>query len=96
MKTYKVRILESAAYDLGRLDESVAQRIVDRAKLLAANIGEVRAESLSGNLAGLFKLRVGDHRAIYEILRNESTILIHMVGHRSGIYRKARKASRRK
>jgi len=90
MKTYEVRILQSAAHDL------VAQRIVDRAEWLAANIGEVNPEPLSGNLAGLFKLRVGDYRVIYEILRNESIILIHMVGHRSGIYRKARKGSRRK
>jgi hypothetical protein len=41
-----------------------------------------------GDLAGLYKLRVGDYRIIYEVLWDEETIVIHAVGHRREIYRR--------
>lgn len=40
------------------------------------------------DLAGFYKLRVGDYRVIYEILHEEQMIVIHEVGHRREIYRK--------
>ena len=55
---------------------------------LAVNLGDIRPEALSGNLVGLYKLRVGDYRVIYEIVRKEKTIVIHAIGHRREIYRK--------
>jgi hypothetical protein len=41
----------------------------------------------TGNLSDFYKLRVGDYRVIYEIVREETTILVHAVGHRSKVYR---------
>ncbi len=41
-----------------------------------------------GDLAGLYKLRVGDYRVIYEVLWDEETIVIHAIGHRREIYRR--------
>ena len=38
--------------------------------------------------AGLYNLRVGDYRVLYEILHGEQTIVIHAIGHRRDIYRK--------
>ena len=55
---------------------------------MAANLDMIRLEALTGNLAGLHKLRVGDYRVIYEILRDEETIVIHAIGHRSDVYRR--------
>jgi len=43
---------------------------------------------LTGDLAGLYKLRMGDYRVIYEALSAERTIVIHAVGHRRQIYRR--------
>ena len=85
---YRIRILAAAARDLARLDKRIARRIVRRMQWLAANLEAVRLETLSGDLAGLYKLRVGDYRVLYEILREERTILIHAIGHRRDIYRK--------
>ncbi len=45
-------------------------------------------EALTGDLEGLFKLRVGDHRVVYELLHEERSIIIHMIGHRREIYRR--------
>lgn len=85
---YRVRILDAAARDLERLDRAAASRIVERIRWLAANLDTVGLEALSGELSGLYKLRTGDYRVIYEILHDDQTIVIHMVGHRREIYRK--------
>ena len=85
---FSTRVLEAAARDLARLDSSAARRIVARIGWLADNIENIRPKALTGDLAGLFKLRVGDYRIIYEIVRDEELIIIHFVGHRREVYRK--------
>ncbi len=85
---YSVRILEAAARELARLDEAIGRRVVERINWLAANLDDIRPEALTGDLSGLYKLRVGDYRIIYEILHDEQVIVIHAIGHRSEVYRK--------
>lgn len=85
---YRIRILETATRELAHLDNSVGRRIVKRIRWLAENLDVIKPESLTGDLAGLYKLRVGDYRVAYEIVRDEETIVIHLIGHRSEIYRK--------
>ena len=82
------RILKGAGRELERLDPAVARRIVDRIRWLAGNIENVKPEPLKGDLAGFFKLREGDYRVIYEILRKEHLVVIHSIGHRSTIYKR--------
>ncbi len=77
---------------LARLDKSVGRRIVKRINWLAASLDDIRPESPTGDLAGFYKLRVGDYRVLYEILQDEQTIVIHMIGHRREIYRLMRRA----
>ena len=83
-----VRLLAAATRDLTRLDRVDAQRVVRRIYWFASNHDTVRPEALSGSLAGLYKLRAGDFRVIYEILHSEQTLLVHAIGHRREIYRK--------
>jgi mRNA interferase RelE/StbE len=85
---YYIRVLEEASRELARLDKPVGRRIAERISWLAANLDSIRPEALTGDLIGLYKLRVGDYRVIYEVIRNEKTIVIHAVGHRREIYRK--------
>ena len=82
------RILKGTSRELERLDPAVARRIVDRIRWLAGNIENIKPEPLKGDLAGFFKLREGDYRVIYEILRKEHLVVIHSVGHRSTIYKR--------
>jgi mRNA interferase RelE/StbE len=82
-----VRILDSATRELARLDRSVAQRILARMWWLSEHIDDARLEPLTGDLAGLFKLRVGDYRVLYEVLPGERTIVVHQIGHRREVYR---------
>jgi mRNA interferase RelE/StbE len=81
-------MLDTASNDLERLDKSICRRIVARMNWLAANFDLIKPEALTGDLTGLFKLRVGDYRVLYEILHEELLIIIHTIGHRREIYRK--------
>ena len=85
---YRIRILDAATRDLARLDKPVGRRIVERIRWLAENLDDIRPEALAGNLAGLYKFRVGDYRVVYEILDAEQVIMIHAIDHRSRIYRR--------
>jgi mRNA interferase RelE/StbE len=84
---YQIRILGEAAHDLAKLDAAIARRIVNRVRWLAENLDEIKPEALTGNLAGFYKLRVGDYRVVYEIVHSEEMIIVHLVGHRREIYR---------
>lgn len=88
MAKYRVRILKAASRDLERLDKPTGRRIVQRINWMAANADGIRFETLTGDFAGLYKLRVGDYRVIYEVLWDGETIVIHNVGHRREIYRR--------
>ncbi len=85
---YRIRIIQAATRDLERLDKPFARRITQRINWLAANLDDIRPESLTGDLAGFYKFRVGDYRIVYEIFYDENIIVIHQVGHRKEIYRK--------
>ena len=88
MAAYRVRVLDAAVDDLSRLDKLVGRRIVTRLNWLAANLASLRPEALTGDLAGLYKFRVGDYRILYELLEDERTIVVHQIGHRREVYRK--------
>ena len=84
---YRIRLLDAATEELARLDPAVAARVVERMRWLATNLETIRPSALAGDLSGLYKLRVGDHRVLDEILRAERTVIVHKIGHRSAIYR---------
>ena len=85
---YRIRMLEGAARELAGLDKPVGRRIAQRINWLAANLDNIRLKPFTGDLAGFYKLRVGDYCVIYEILHDEQVIVIHEIGHRREIYRK--------
>lgn len=85
---YSVRILKPASKELEKLDRSVARRVADRIEWLATNLDSARLQPLKGQLSGLYRLREGSYRIIFELLRDERTIVIHAIGHRRDIYRR--------
>ena len=85
---YTIRILNAAARELAKLDKGVARRMVERIRWLAENLEKTKPKPLKGDLAGLYKLREGDYRIIYEIIRREKAIIIHSIGHRRKVYKK--------
>ena len=86
-RMYRVQLLKSAERDLERLDRSVATRIVRRINWMAENLGAIKPKQLSGDLSGLNRLREGDYRIIYQVLRQEELVIVHSIGHRRDVYR---------
>ena len=87
MAVYRIRILDAAIRELERLDKPVGRRIVERINWLAENLDNLKPETLRGELSGLYKLRAGDYRILYEILEDEQFIVIHHIGHRREVYK---------
>jgi len=83
---YTVRLLDQAADDLARLDAIIARRILKRLDWLQANIETIVPGRLTGQFAGLNKLRVGDYRVIYQVIQQELVIVIRAIGHRRDVY----------
>lgn len=86
MADYTVRLLDQAADDLARLDAIIARRILKRLDWLQANIETIVPGRLTGQFAGLNKLRVGDYRVIYQVIQQELVIVIRAIGHRRDVY----------
>jgi len=84
---YIVRILKPAIRELEKLDKKVGQRMVKRIEWLAGNLDKINPIALKGDLTGLYKLREGDYRIVYQILRGEKVIIIHSIGHRREVYK---------
>jgi mRNA interferase RelE/StbE len=85
---YSVRLLKTASKELEKLDRSVARRIADRLEWLSTNLDSTKLFPLKGELSGLYKLREGSHRIIFEVLKSENTIIVHAIGHRREIYKR--------
>ena len=81
---YKIDFSKEAEDNLKKLDNPIKERIMKKIKLLEEN--PRFGVQLSANLAGLWKLRVGDYRVIYEIRNNELRVLIIKIGHRKNVY----------
>ena len=85
---YTIRLLKSASRELEKLDLDLASRIISRLEWLSTNLESTKLFPLKGDLRGLYKLREGSHRIIFEILRSENTIIVHAIGHRREIYKR--------
>ncbi len=57
---YQVEFRQEGLDDLRRLDRAVAQRILNKLKWLTQSFDHIIPQPLTGELQGLFKLRVGD------------------------------------
>lgn len=85
---YSLRILKPATKELEKLDKLISHRIVERIRWLSQNIETIKLFPLKGELAGLYKIREGSYRIIFEIIHKEKTIIIHGIGHRRDIYKR--------
>ncbi len=84
---YKVIYRLDADTDLEKLDKPTVKRIIAKVRWLSKNIENLTPEMLSGEYSGLFKLRVGDWRVIYDINYPAKTIIVYTIGHRKEIYK---------
>ena len=87
MDTYRVRMLRGATRELALLDKTSGRRVLQRIRWLSEHIELTMLKALKGELSGLYRMREGDYRIIYQVLRKENLIIIHSIGHRKDVYR---------
>lgn len=74
----------SARQSFYELDAESQRRVLEKLRWFLDN--EIAPEPLEGNLKGLFKLRVGDYRIVFEI-EAETNIVVRSIRHRSKAYK---------
>jgi len=78
---------EKAVKELKKVDNSIRERIKKEIKELANN--SEKGKHL--HYCNFWSLRIGDYRAIYELKKEEKTIIILHIGHRDNVYEDLRK-----
>ena len=81
---YKIIFERQAEKFFRKLDKKEQERI--GRKILELENNPELGKPLTGKLAGLWSLRVGDYRALYQIRHNELLILVLKIMHRKNIY----------
>ena len=84
---YSVDFSSQALDDMSRLDKAISVRIFKKIEWLAANFDAIIPQPLKGKFQGIYKLTVGDWRVLYTVNTSEKLITVHLVGHRSQIYK---------
>ena len=88
MTIYHVEFSKAARKALNKLDPNIRTMIVGwiRKNLEGTTNARIHGKALTGNLAGLWRYRVGNYRLIADIQDDKLVILMLEIGHRSGIY----------
>ena len=81
---YKLVFQKKALEFFKKLDKFIQEKIGKKFEQLKEN--PRLGKPLLGNLSGLWKLRIGKYRIIYQIKDEELIIFILKIGHRKKIY----------
>ena len=83
--TFTVTYSEEAFYQLKKLDNTTAKRILDKIISTLENPSHF-FERLNGRES--YKLRVGDYRIIAFLFFNEKRVFIQSISHRKNVYKR--------
>jgi mRNA interferase RelE/StbE len=84
--TYTLRFASGAKKSFRKLSKTMQDRVLRALEPLKETPRPRQAEKLSGR-EGLFRIRVGDYRAIYSVHDDELLVLVVKIGHRGKVYR---------
>jgi mRNA interferase RelE/StbE len=86
---WTIEFVPAAATELKKLGRAEAGRIIATLKARIATLDDPRrlGEALAGDLAGLWRWRIGDYRVIARIEDQKLLILVVRVAHRREVYR---------
>lgn len=84
---YRVEFTPRAAKDFRSLDGSIRGRIKQRIDALADNPYPSEIKKIQGE-GELYRLRVGEHRILYQVKGKILLVLIVRIRHRRDVYRR--------
>ena len=87
--TFRIVLTKSAVKELDGLPPKIHDKVVDHLRQLEENPRIFGAEKLTAINA--YKLRVGNHRIVYEINDKEKEIRVVMVDDRKQVYQRLRR-----
>lgn len=86
--SWRVEFSKTGERDFAVLDRSQRREIIKRLEWLVANFEQATPLPLHAEWRGFFKLRLGDWRIIYRFDQPKSLITVHVIDHRSKIYKR--------
>lgn len=86
---YRVEFAPAAVREFRSLSPDVQRRLRPRIDALAVEPRPREATALKGG-EGIFRLRIGDYRILYEVRRAVLLVLVIRIGHRREVYRRPR------
>lgn len=89
---WRIEIDRDVQREMRKLDRQVAKRITAKLREIS-QLDDPRStgKGLTGNLAGLWRYRVGDYRIVCDIEDGVLVILVVDVAHRSRVYKTRRR-----
>ena len=86
MASFEIRWRSATKKDLRRIPREDVSRIIAEVAKLADEALPHGSEKLTGS-DHTYRLRVGDYRVVYEVLRSANVVEIQRVRHRKDVYR---------
>ena len=83
---YRIEVKPSAADALAKISNPHRRRIARKIDRLADNPRPRGATALAGRL-GLYRIRVGDYRVVYQVQDAALLVLVVRIGGRGDVYR---------
>jgi len=93
MEWYRVAYRPAVVQDLAGLDRGQAQRLFEKTKWLASNVGNLRHGDVDEALPGLAKYTVNEWCIFYTVNRVEQVLEVHLIGPRRTVYETRRPAA---
>lgn len=84
---WTVRFKPSAARAFEKLPRPIQERIAATVRELSENPWPTGVQKLAG-AEGLWRVRVGDFRLVYEVVEESRTVMVARIGHRREVYRR--------
>ena len=83
---YRLEYHPDTDSDFKRLDPPVRKKILHEIDKKLSSNPEAYGKPLMGELKGLWRLRIGDYRVIYQIRKISQTVFILKIGRRREVY----------
>jgi mRNA interferase RelE/StbE len=87
MASYNVRLQPSVEKDVRHIAAADLRRIFERIDALADDPFPRGVAKLAG-AEGLYRVRAGDYRIVYEVEHSSSQIVVQYIRHRRDVYRR--------
>ena len=86
MASFEIRWRSTTKKDLRRIPREDVSRIIAEVAKLSDEPLPHGSEKLTGS-DHTYRLRVGDYRVVYELIRDANAVVIQRVRHRKDVYR---------